>query len=103
MLSVGYNFRVPIEDVVAIVASDSAPIRRLIQRAKENNQLHDCTKNKKTRSAVVTSDDHVYLSAFTADSLANRLYSAYLMTKVVNDQSTWVHPHFREKLLNGLT
>lgn len=99
MLSIGYNYRIPVEQVVAIVASDSAPIRRMIQRAKENEQLHDCTKSKKTRSAVVTADNEIYLSAFTADSLANRLHSAYWMTKVVNDQSTWVNPNVRKSLL----
>lgn len=102
MLSIGYNYRIPVEQVVAIVASDSAPIRRMIQRAKENEQLHDCTKSKKTRSAVVTVDNEVYLSAFTADSLANRLYSAYLMTKVVNEQSTWVNPNFRKSQIKSV-
>ena len=57
MLSIGYDYRVPVENVIAIVASDSAPIKRMIQRARENGVLHDCTKGKKTRSAVITTSE----------------------------------------------
>lgn len=98
MLSIGYSYRVPVEKIVAIVASDSAPIKRLLQRARENEKLHDCTKGKKTRSAVITADDEVYLSAFTADSLANRLESAYSMSKVINSGANWLHPSYRSRV-----
>lgn len=98
MLSIGYSYRVPVAKIAAIVASDSAPIKRLIQRARETDKLHDCTKGKKTRSAVITSDDEVYLSAFTADSLANRLESAYLMSKVINAGANWLNPSYRKRL-----
>lgn len=97
MLSIGYSYRVPVEKIVAIVASDSAPIKRMIQHARENESLHDCTKGKKTRSAVITSDDEIYLSAFTADSLANRLESAFMMSKVINAGARWIHPGHRSK------
>lgn len=96
MLSIGYSYRVPVAQIIAIVSSDSAPIKRLIQRARETEKLHDCTKGKKTRSAVITADESVYLSAFTADSLANRLQSAYLMSKVVNEQANWLNPRYRD-------
>ncbi|PIQ24318.1 DUF370 domain-containing protein [bacterium (Candidatus Blackallbacteria) CG17_big_fil_post_rev_8_21_14_2_50_48_46] len=95
MLNIGYNHQVVIDQIIAIVASDSAPIKRLIHRAKDAGKLFDCTKGKRTRSAVVTMDEDVYLSAFTADSLANRMESAYHLSKVVNDQSNWIHPFYR--------
>ena len=101
MLSIGYDFRVPLKDIVAIVAVDSAPIKRMVQHARDNDKLNDCTRGKKTRSAVITSDENVYLSAFTADSLSNRLYSAYLMTKVVNEQSHWVSKDYHKRLQVG--
>lgn len=98
MLSLGYNFRIPVEDVIAIVAVNSAPIKRMIASARDNDQLHDCTKGKKTRSAIVTVNQDIYLSAFTADSLSNRLQSAYLMSKVVNDEALWLSPDHQSKL-----
>ena len=102
MLSIGYDYRVPVDEVIAIVASDSAPIKRMIQRARENDVLHDCTKGKKTRSAVITTTEDIYLSAFTADSLANRLYSAYFMSKVVNDHANWLNPNHRRQLSKSI-
>lgn len=95
MLNLGYNNQLPVDRVIAIVSSDSAPIKRLINSAREKELLHDCTEGKKTRSAVIATDDSVYLSAFTADSLSNRLEMAYLMSKVVNEQSRWVHPDYK--------
>lgn len=97
MLSIGYSYRVPVGKIVAIVASDSAPIKRMIQHAREAEKLHDCTKGKKTRSAVITSEGEIYLSAFTADSLANRLESAFMMSKVINSGARWIHPHHRSR------
>lgn len=98
MLSIGYDHRIPVDHVIAIVATDSAPIKRMITRARETEQLFDCTQGKKTRSAVVTIDNDVYLSAFTADSLSNRLASAYFMKKVVNEGANWLSPDHQEKL-----
>ncbi|MBT9546541.1 MAG: DUF370 domain-containing protein [Candidatus Sericytochromatia bacterium] len=97
MLNIGYNNQVPMDQIIAIVASDSAPIKRLIHRAKDTGKLFDCTKGKRTRSAIVTIDDDVYLSAFTADSLANRMESAFYLTKVVNAHSNWIHPRYRDE------
>ncbi len=102
MLSIGYDYHVPLEDIIAIVAVDSAPIKRMIQRAREMEQLEDCTRGKKNRSAVITSGERIYLSAFTADSLSNRLYSAYLLTKVVNPQSHWVSDNYHQRLQDSI-
>ena len=95
MLNIGYNHQVPVDDIIAIVDSDSAPIKRLILRAKDSDKLFDCIKGKRTRSAIVTKTDDVYLSAFTADSLANRMETAYYLSKVVNEHSNWIHPFYR--------
>ena len=91
-LSIGYNFRIPVDDIIAIVAINSAPIKRIIQSARDEERLESCTKGKKTRSAIVMRDNSVYLSAFTADSLANRLQSAYLMSKVLSAGVRWLNP-----------
>jgi len=102
MLSLGYDFRIPVEDVIAVVKINSAPIKRMIAHARENEQLHDCTKGKKTRSAIVTVNQDIYLSAFTPDSLSNRLQSAYFMSKVVNEEANWLNPNHRKKLKRTL-
>lgn len=97
MLSIGYNYQVPIEEIVAIVSSDSAPIKRLVHHAKDHGRLRDCTNGKKTRSAVITRTEDVYLSAFTADSLANRMESSFSMAKIVNADANWIHPTHKLK------
>lgn len=72
MLNIGYGNIVPLNRIIAIVSSDSAPIKRMIHEAKEAGRLIDATYGRKTRSVVITDSSHVVLSAFTADSLAKR-------------------------------
>lgn len=96
MLNIGYNYQIPMEQIVAIVDSDSAPIKRLIVRAKDFGKLYNCTNGKRARSAVVTSENDVYLSAFSTDSLANRMENIYYLNKVINEElSNWIHPFYR--------
>ena len=59
--------------VVALVSSDSAPSKRLIQDAKDSGRAVDCTCGRKTRCVIITDSDHVILSALQAETVAGRL------------------------------
>ena len=59
--------------LVAIVSPESAPIKRIIQDAKERGTLIDATYGRRTRAVIITDSDHVVLSAVQPETVANRL------------------------------
>ena len=61
------------ERVVAVVASESAPAKRLVQDARDSGRAIDCTCGKKNKSVIITDSDHVILSALSPETLAARL------------------------------
>ncbi len=77
MLNIGYGNIVPLTRIIAIVSSDSAPIKRMIHEGQKTGKLVDATYGRKTRSVVITDSGHIVLSAFTADSLAKRADGSY--------------------------
>jgi len=72
-LNIGYGNAVSIDKIVAIVGPGSAPIKRIIQDAKDSNKLIDATYGRKTRAVIVTDSNHVILSALQPETVANRL------------------------------
>jgi regulator of extracellular matrix RemA (YlzA/DUF370 family) len=71
-LNIGYGNAVSGDKVVAIVDPGSAPIKRIITDAREANMLVDATYGRKTRAVIVTTSNHVVLSAIQAETLSNR-------------------------------
>ena len=63
------------ERVVALASPDSAPIKRLIQDAKDAGRTIDVSCGRKTRAVIITDSEHVVLSAIEAKTIANRLDS----------------------------
>ena len=61
--------------VVAVVSPDSAPIKRLIQDAKDQGRTIDVSCGRRTRAVIITDSEHVMLSAIAAETIANRLNS----------------------------
>ena len=59
--------------LVAIVSPESAPIKRIIQDARERGTLIDATYGRRTRAVIITDYDHVILSAVQPETVANRL------------------------------
>ena len=59
--------------LVAIVSPESAPIKRIIQDARERGTLIDATYGRRTRAVIITDSDHVILSAVQPETVANRL------------------------------
>ena len=59
--------------LVAIVSPESAPIKRIIQDARERGTLIDATYGRRTRAVIITDSDHVILSAVQPETMANRL------------------------------
>ena len=59
--------------VVTIVSPDSAPIKRLMQDAKDAGRVIDVSCGRRTRSVIITDSEHVIFSAIQAETIANRL------------------------------
>ncbi|HKM39525.1 MAG TPA: DUF370 domain-containing protein, partial [bacterium] len=59
--------------IIAIVSPDSAPIKRVVQEARDRGMLVDATYGRRTRAVVVMDSDHVVLSAVQPETVANRL------------------------------
>ena len=72
-ISIGYGNSIAIERIVALVSPESAPIKRLMQDAKEMGRIIDVSCGRKTRSVIITDSEHVILSALTTDKINRRL------------------------------
>jgi len=68
-LKIGFGNLVAANRIIAIVSPDSAPVRRLIQDARDHDSLIDATSGRKTRSVLVMDSDHLVLSALPVDDL----------------------------------
>jgi regulator of extracellular matrix RemA (YlzA/DUF370 family) len=72
-ISIGFGNMVSAGRVVTLVSPDSAPVKRLIQDAREAGRIIDVTCGRRTRSVIITDSDHVILSAIQAETISNRL------------------------------
>lgn len=72
-ISIGYGNSIAVERMVALVSPESAPIKRLIQDAKEMGRIIDVSCGRKTRSVIITDSEHVILSALTTEKISRRL------------------------------
>jgi len=73
LVNIGFGNIVSADRLIAIVSPESAPIKRMIQEARESGRLIDATCGRRTRAVVITDSDHIILSAIQAETVANRL------------------------------
>lgn len=73
LINIGFGNLVAAERVVAITSPDSAPIKRLVQDAKEEGRVIDASCGRRTRAVLIMDSDHVILSAIQTETLWNRL------------------------------
>lgn len=73
LVNIGFGNIVSANRVIAIVSPESAPIKRIVQEARESSRLIDATCGRRTRAVVITDSDHVILSAIQPETVANRL------------------------------
>ena len=73
LVNIGFGNMVSASRMVAIVSPESAPIKRIIQDAKERGTLIDATHGRRTRAVIITDSDHIILTYLQAETLANRM------------------------------
>lgn len=72
-INIGFGNMVSADRIVTIVSPDSAPVKRLVQDAKDNGRAIDVSCGRRTRSVIITDSEHVILSAIQSETIANRL------------------------------
>ncbi|MCR4963525.1 MAG: DUF370 domain-containing protein [Firmicutes bacterium] len=72
LIHIGYGNIVSAEKVVAIVNPDSAPIKRMVQEARDSGYLIDATCGRRTRAVIITDSNHIILAAIQPETVGNR-------------------------------
>lgn len=72
LVNIGFGSMVAAGRVLSILAPDSAPIKRIIQEAKDRGMLIDASYGRKTKSVLLMDTDHVILSAVSPETLTDR-------------------------------
>ena len=72
LLNIGFGNSVVSDRIVSIISPDSAPVRRLIQDAKDRGILIDATCGRKTRAVIIADSGHIILSGLQTDTVTSR-------------------------------
>ena len=86
LINIGFGNIVSANRVVAIVGPDAAPVKRIVQDARERGLLIDATCGRRTRAVLVTDSQHVILSAVQPETIAHRLESREILTEVDEEE-----------------
>ena len=73
LVNIGFGNIVSANRIIAIVSPESAPIKRMVQEAKDKGTATDATYGRRTRAVVITDSDHLILSALQPETVASRL------------------------------
>lgn len=72
LMNIGFGNMISAERLLSVVSPDAAPIKRLVQEARERGMLIDASCGRKTRSVLVMDTDHVILSGLPPETIARR-------------------------------
>ena len=72
LINIGFGNMIAAERIVAVVSPDSAPVKRLVQEARDTKRIVDATQGRRTRAVIITDSDHVVLSAIQPETVAGR-------------------------------
>ena len=73
LINIGFGNLVSAGRLIAIVSPDSAPIKRMVQEARDRGVLIDATYGRRTKAVIIMDNDHVVLSALQPETISNRL------------------------------
>lgn len=73
LINIGFGNIVMADRVIAVVSPESAPIKRIIQDARDSSKLIDATYGRRTRAVIITDSGHIILSSIQPETVANRV------------------------------
>lgn len=77
LVNIGFGNVINAEKMVAVVSPDAAPVKRIIQSAKENGNIIDATQGRRTKAVIITEENFVILSALQAETISKRVNAGY--------------------------
>ena len=86
LINIGFGNIVSANRVIAIVGPDAAPVKRIVQDARERGLLIDATCGRRTRAVVVTDSQHIILSAVQPETIAHRLESREILAEADEEE-----------------
>ena len=86
LIHIGFGNIINAEKIVAIVSPDSAPIKRMVQGAKEKGTVIDATQGRKTKAVMVMENGSVVLSALMPETIAGRAVSEKQLKNMASHQ-----------------
>lgn len=75
-LNIGFGNFINADKIVAMITPDSAPAKRLVQKAKEESTIIDATQGRRTRAVIITEQGEIVLSSLLPDTLSGRMKDA---------------------------
>lgn len=72
LVNIGFGNLINADRVISIVSPESAPVKRIVQKGKENGTLIDATQGRKTKSVIITDSDNVVLSYIDLKQISQR-------------------------------
>lgn len=76
LINIGYGNMVSADRIVAVVSPESAPIKRLVQEARDDGRAVDATYGRKTRAVIIMDSGHIILSSLITETLGARINGA---------------------------
>lgn len=73
LINIGFGNIVAVDRIISIVSPDSAPIKRMVQEAKDNKTAIDATYGRRTRAVLIMDSGHIVLSAIQPETIAGRI------------------------------
>ena len=86
LINIGYGNVVNSDKMVAVISPESAPVKRMIQNAKDGGYAVDATQGRKTKSVIVTDSNYIILSALVPDTIAGRFSDNAMSVKEADDE-----------------
>ena len=75
LVNIGFGNLINADRVISIVSPESAPVKRMVQKSKENGTLIDATHGRKTKCVIITDSDNVILSYMELSQIESRFNS----------------------------
>lgn len=72
LVNIGFGNLISVERVIAVISPESAPIKRIVQEARDTGKLIDATQGRKTKSVIFTDSEHIILSYLPQEKLQER-------------------------------
>ena len=81
LINIGFGNFVSAQRLISIVSPDAAPVKRIVQDARERSVLVDATCGRRTRAVIVTDSGHIILSALLPETIMHRLDSKEIIAE----------------------